>query len=888
MLCSPPIPSRTPRGTCRRDVRASRFREEIIFMKQQENLMQDIGAQQHQLTSPSDNHKRLSTDNLGGLMQPKRRWMRHAAVASLAIYSLSTGANAQDAGSDSRVIDTVIVTAQKREQNLQDVPIVVTAISEQLLQDTGVRDIKDLTILTPGLIVTSSGNEAFTTARIRGIGTVGDNTGLESSVGVVVDGVYRPRNGVGFGDLGEIERIEVLKGPQSTLFGKNTSAGVINIVSQAPQFSFGSEVEVMGGNFDALEGSASITGPLIDDKLAGRLFVARRERDGFLDVNTGPGPSSAETDGDRSFYTTRGQLLYKPTDDVNVRFIADYSDREEICCGGVQVQYAPNRPATLLPTLNALQPGALPASPDPFERDAFLNRKNEQSIQDRGVSAELNWDLNTLQDATLTFVTAARNFATSNGQDVDFTTADILYRDAGSFSNKFEQVSQELRLAGGTDRYNWLVGVFYADEEVTSRNGIKFGSQYAAYLSGLVGNPAFLSGALTPSLFPVGQGQNDTHEQESKNIALFTNGSLKITDSLEATLGLRYTDESKDVTSRFVNDNDGAGCQALRNTNPSLAQVGGAVSAFAFGCSAANDPIFNDLTTNQSLDEDEFTGTAKLAYRFAERFLTYASYAHGYKASGFNLDRERLNPQNFFNSNIAVDADTGFDAEIVDAYELGAKTQWLGNTLQVNGALFYQDYEDFQLNTFNGIQFIVTSLPQVVSQGAELDVVWVTPIEQLTLQGGVTYAETEIKDITPSGMVNGQALFRPERENDRLSYAPKVSAVLSATFDQPLGNLVARANVGAKYSSSYNTGSNLDPRKIQDAFTLVNARLGIGSDDGRWTVEAFAQNLFDEDYIQVAFDAPLQGSSGGAMPSSTIDAFLGAPRTYGLIARLKF
>jgi iron complex outermembrane receptor protein len=142
-----------------------------------------------------------------------------------------------------QTVDSIVVTAQKREQNLQDVPVVVTAVGAKLLRDTGVKDIKDLTILTPGLTVTSTTSEASTTARIRGVGTVGDNPGLESSVGVVIDGVYRPRNGVGFGDLGEMERIEVLKGPQGTLFGKNTSAGVINIVTKEPEFGFGANAE---------------------------------------------------------------------------------------------------------------------------------------------------------------------------------------------------------------------------------------------------------------------------------------------------------------------------------------------------------------------------------------------------------------------------------------------------------------------------------------------------------------------------------------------------------------------------------------------------------------------------------------------------------------------
>ena len=188
----------------------------------------------------------------------------------------------------------------------------------RLLQDTGIKDIKDLTILTPGLLVTSTSNESVTTARIRGIGTVGDNAGLESSVGVVIDGVYRPRNGVGFGDLGELERIEVLKGPQGTLFGKNTSAGVINVVTKRPSSEFGANVELTAGDYGAMEGAASITGPF-SDAIAGRLYVASREHDGYLDIVRGPGPRTEDEDVDRKFKTARGQLLFTLSDDLDIR-----------------------------------------------------------------------------------------------------------------------------------------------------------------------------------------------------------------------------------------------------------------------------------------------------------------------------------------------------------------------------------------------------------------------------------------------------------------------------------------------------------------------------------------------------------------------------------------
>ena len=796
---------------------------------------------------------------------------------------------------NSRVVETIIVTAQKREQSLQDVPIVVTAVSEQLLQDTGVKDIKDLTLLTPGLLVTSTSNESVTTARIRGIGTVGDNAGLESSVGVVIDGVYRPRNGVGFGDLGELERIEVLKGPQGTLFGKNTSAGVINVVTKRPSFDFGANVELTAGNYGAMEAAASVTGPF-SDKVAGRLYAASRERDGYLDVVRGPGPRTEGEDNDRKFITTRGQLLFQPSEAVDIRLTADYTDRDEYCCAAPQVQLTPV--PGVLAVLNALQPGSIRNPADPFDRVAYSNRSTEQEVEEKGASMEINWDLEALGGTTLTAITGWRDWETVNGQDADFTTVDILYRNPnGNFGNTFEQLSQEFRLAGESEKVSWLVGLFYADEDLDSRDQLIQGTQFQQYFNALTGGQ--LTG-LPPTAYPANGATRDVYQQESKNWALFTNNSIRVTEALELTLGLRYTDESKDLDSQYSNDHGGLGCTILRS-DPALraAAMGLAgpdlqarvLTVYGIGCSVTYaDPLFNNVSTSQSLDEEEWSGTAKIAYRFTPDVMSYLSYAKGYKGGGFNLYRERNGV--FFlpigaPGGPTVDTDTSFDKETVDSYELGAKTQWADNSLLVNGALFYQDYSDFQLNTFTGLQFIVTSLPEVVSQGVDLDFVWYTPLEQLSLQGGVTYAETTIEDFGGPGNL---AFFRSERKSDQLSFAPEWSASLSATYEQPVGsNLIFRGNIGARYTSEYNTGSNLDPRKIQDPMTLVNARIGLGADDEKWMVELWALNVTDEEYYQVLFDATLQGSSTAPGASeSTLNGFLGAPRTYGVTARFKF
>ncbi|MBL8270646.1 TonB-dependent receptor [Steroidobacter sp.] len=814
--------------------------------------------------------------------------LRRAVVGALALAVLPAFGQQSSEPQETRTIDTIIVTAQKREQSLQDVPIVVTAVSEQLLQDTGVKDIKDLTILTPGLLVTSTSNESVTTARIRGIGTVGDNAGLESSVGVVIDGVYRPRNGVGFGDLGELERIEILKGPQGTLFGKNTSAGVINVVTKRPSFDFGANVEVTAGDYGAMEGAASVTGPF-SESVAGRLYVASRERDGYLDVVRGAGPRTEDEDVDRKFKTARGQLLFKPSDSLDIRLTADYTDRDENCCAAPQAVLTPT--TGVLAVLTALGGANSFRNPaDPFDRVAYSNRSTKQEVEDKGASAEINWDLAGLSGATLTSITAWRNWETSNGQDADFTTVDILYRAPnGDFGNEFKQLTQEFRLAGESEKLSWLVGLFYAKEDLDSRDQLILGTQFQQYFNALLGGALNLIPAqLQPLLYPGNGATRDVYKQESKNWALFTNNSIRFTDALELTLGLRYTDESKDLDSSYSNGHGGVGCATLRAI-PQFVASPSAATIFGIGCSVTYaDPIFNNVAFSQSLDEEEWSGTAKLAYRFNDDVMSYLSYAKGYKGGGFNLYRERTG--NFLlSAGVAggpvVDRDTHFNKETVDSYELGVKTQWADNSLLLNGAVFYQDYTDFQLNTFTGLQFVVTSLPQVVSKGVDLDFVWFTPFEALSFQGGITYADTTIEDFGTAG-----GLFRPERKDDTLSFAPEYSASLSATYEQPVGSsLLFRGNIGARYTSEYNTGSNLDPRKMQDAMTLVNARIGLGADDEKWMVELWALNVTDEDYYQVLFDATLQGSSTAPGASqSTLNGFLGAPRTYGVTARFKF
>ena len=803
----------------------------------------------------------------------------------------------QDAGDDADTLDKIVVTAQKREEALQDVPVVVTALSERALQDNGVRDIKDLQTLVPGLTVTSTQSEAQTTARIRGVGTVGDNAGLESSVGVVIDGVYRPRNGVGFGDLGELTRVEVLKGPQGTLFGKNTSAGVINIVTKRPTYVRSFEGELTIGDHGA-RGVAGTYNDALSDNAAFRIYAAKRERDGFLDVRTGAGPRLEREDQDQNFHTLRGQLLLEPSENLDINLSIDYSNRDENCCSSVTIVRGPT--AAIIDAL-APDSGVAPVA-DPYARRAWSNRSSAQYIEDNGGSLQIDWNSPWFGGATLTSITALREWSSTNGIDFDYSTADILYRnpEKGDNFTGFETFSQEIRMAGATDNVDWLVGLFYADEDLTRNEAYRVGSAYEAYLSTAVLaqiNPLLATSPTAPLFYSQASGRpfgtvfaghaaNDRYKQNSKSIALFTNNTWHATDALDLTLGLRYTIEDKQLDSSYTNPNGGLGCGSML-LNPAqvvaalvargltVAQASAAApQVVGFGCLPWTNVRHNGRVTNQEREEKEWSGTFKAAYRFNDQVMAYFSAARGYKAGGFNLDRvQSNNGLSSGTAGIVPVNDTSFEGEFVDSFELGTKTTWMGGNLLLNATLFHQEYSDFQLNSFLGTSFVVRSIPKVTSQGVDAELLFKR--NGWMVQAGLTYADTEYGD---DPLPDADLRLLP---GSRPSFAPEWSGTASVGYDWDMGSkLKARANVGMKYMSEYNTGSDLDPQKQQDGYALFNARFVIGGQSDRWDLEFWSQNLTDEEYYQVAIDAPLQPGSW--------NAFLGAPRTVGVTLRLRY
>jgi iron complex outermembrane recepter protein len=893
-------------------------------------------------------------------------------MLSAALSATALPAYAQDAQqSEGTEADagTIIVTATRRSEALSNVPLAISAITGESLQNSGVTDLRALNQLAPSLIVSGATSESNFTARIRGIGTVGENPGLESSVALFIDGVYRSRTGVGLSELGEIERIEVLRGPQGTLFGRNASAGLLNIITKGPQSEFGGYAAATYGTYDYMRLEGGITGPIAGETLSARVDGVWQKRDGYIKQLT-PGEPDIN---DRNRFLVRGQLLFEPSSDLSIRLIGDYSKRDENCCGAPFLSPTRNLsrasatgsgPENVVQSANTLAPllQALGANYQFATGGSQFARRTATTpgfpyradSTDYGFSGELKYDLG---GAELTSVTAYRNYSYTQGQDSDFNALDLLRRT--DEDRNFKTFTQELRLQGESfnGRLNWLVGGYYANETLTQDQDLKYGADYEKFANCLTVagiapatlNPAMATCSNLPAAaFPGFQGfaaalganrigntgiNNNTFRQKSRNYAIFTHEQFEIIeDKLTLTLGARYTNEKKDLRStvNFTNNL----CTALINS-PFQAFQGPvcSINATAIG--------FNGSAPNTTRKEDEWTGTAVLAFKPIEDLMIYGSYSKGYKAGGFNLDTSALDrvcnptfdatcaaklalPANTqFNARPEA-SDLQFDPEKVDAYEVGVK--YNGRQFDINIAGFYSKFDNYQLNTFNGLTFEVTNIqsckdnlnggdtdgraatgacaanrvkPGVISKGIEAEF-FLYPARNFTVNGGITYLDSKYqRNLTGSrGSALSPVLFQlPGSRTFGAQYTVTSAVSWTPQLSESLSGLIY---FDMRYQSDVNSGSDLDREKIQDGYALVNGRLGIFGKDRKWSFELFGQNLFNKKVTQIVADAPGQGSgtfNAVAAPATTglggtanqlFLAFPGEPRTYGVTARIKF
>jgi len=604
------------------------------------------------------------------------------------------------------IFEEILVTATKREQTLQEVPVAVSVVTADVMNEAQVLEIRDLQFLVPSLRVSQLQSSANATFLIRGFGNGANNAGVEPSVGVFIDGVYRSRSASSLADFPNLERIEVIKGPQSTLFGKNASAGVINVVTAKPSFDgYSGSASLTYGDYSQLVVKGDFSGPL-SDTVAWSLSGSYNERDGYF--------TNLTTDGkfnELNRYGFRGQMLIAPSDTFEARFIADFDNVDEVCCGVVHLS-----PGVSVIGIQSPGVGGDMVLGDPFSYTGLYNFDGTNELENRGLSMQLDWDLN--DSVTLTSITAGRKLKRFDNVDSDFTTATLLSETTSNLTDTtLETFTQEIRLAGSTERLDWLVGAFYFDEDVEQNSGVLFGDgarPYVDTMTKLLGvptgdytfpealNPAVPSpmlllelamsqipgSGITPGIFLAeGQGTLEAGLLDNQAISLFAQFDFALGDRATVTLGANYTEDEKEVSVNTMNDNvfsyvdlENVGGQlifgqvlqslVLAGQCPNGGPADPMCQAIAQGAAAAGqgtlcsdvpagvpcNPVL-PLQTVQILPpfvnypnsvepgtskDDQTTWTARVAFDLTDELNAYASAGTGFKATSWNLSRDSL------------------------------------------------------------------------------------------------------------------------------------------------------------------------------------------------------------------------------------------------------
>lgn len=861
--------------------------------------------------------------------QSLQKWLVGASLIALAQTGVSIAqegdaATAQPEEAEAgRRLGTVTVNATRRESSIQDVPIAVTALDADALARAGVADITDLPALSASFNMSNSQTEsAGSTLRIRGVGTTGNNAGLEGAVGVFLDGVYLSRPGVALGDLVDLEQIEVLRGPQGTLFGRNTSAGALNIRTKKPNLG---EVEGFGnltvGNYNALNLQAGVSVPLVQDQIAVRISGAVNERDGFLDSSD---PNNPDGSLSKDRWTVRGQLYAEPTENIDLRFIIDHSNVDDFCCDAVHL--TPSSLLQVFPLAGLPADGGAPVTgfDDAFEGLVGNSGRFEDPSEQTGFSGELNWDLG---GAKLTYLGAIREFESGpNVQEADFIGLDVFSTGGstatpasigGPNGQKIDTISHELRLQGTAfdDRLDWLVGAYYSEEDIQLDTTLTLGADYQAYagarflavpgvFQGFGGNPllALTRSAANPlGVSAEGNFTSNRFLQEGESFSVFTHNVFSVTEKLDLTVGLRYIEESKDGSFDQLAANAPA-CNAIIGNIVGGAipanLAGGALALTCFPQAAQADlPTSSLLPTPRTYDEtfedDELVYTLKASYAFNEDVNAYAGFTHGFKSGGFNLDPSSAVVTNSAavqqglatgNPVAPVFGDPSFDSEKIDVFEIGIKADLLGGRARINAAAFWQEMEDFQVLEFTGVQFVTFNVPEAESNGFELEGQFLaTP--NLVLNGAVTYADAKYPDGCDGGTPNPTI---SRLCGNSLTNAPEWVTLFGGQYSQDLTDAGHSGfiSASARYESDRRTSTqavladgSLNPFDVQDSNTKIDLRAGISSPDERWTLEIWGKNVTDEITRSVTFNIPLNVGARGA--------FIQDPATYGVTLRFK-
>jgi len=811
---------------------------------------------------------------------------------------------------------TIIVTATKREQTLQETPISVSVTSGETIENAQIRDVLDLQTVTPSLRVSQLQTASASTFIVRGFGNGDNNFGIEPSVGVFIDGVFRSRSAAALSDLPNVQRIEVLNGPQSTLFGKNASAGVISVVTREPQFEFGGSVEASYGNFNALVLKGDVTGP-ISENIAFSLDGSYNSRDGFGTI-----VNLNEEINNRNRWSARGQLLIEPSPDLRIRAIADYSKIDEVCCTVGTVVAGPTAAGI------AAVGGQLPT--DFFSREVFLNFVPTNEVDNYGGSIQVDWQSDAI---SVTSITAYRELENSFLTDIDFSSADIATETRAQDVQTF---TQEIRIASDFDGpINFLLGGFYFDESITQDSAIQNGSQIRNFfeiLAGedpvavLTGQPTLFNGLEASFGFPQESIFNTpllTNEQffmDNQAWSIFGTVDFEVFPDFVLTGGFNYTDDQKSfgVTQQSfdplaqVNFVDAfiTGATAGAVTTRDQFQALPAANQAAL-LAAATDPTVNPLLGLAAFqfqppflnfpnsvepgetNDDKFTYLLRAAWQISNEVNVYASYATGFKASSVNLSRDSrpantdflagpggstfaAPDSNIINAGLAVpnlrSGSRFAGPEEAEVYEIGVKAAWPG--LNINLAVFDQTIQGFQSFAFTGTGFALRNAGQQSVRGFEIDST-INPADGLLFTFAVTHLDPLFDDF-PGSVLGDLTGVTP-------AGIPEWAISTSATYTHEWSSgtqLVTRVDYNHESNTLINNGlPTFGPNNFMREVNLVNASMTLKLNNGV-EVGAWARNLLNDEYILTVFD--------GVAQAGTVSGYPSQPRTYGGVARFKF
>lgn len=823
---------------------------------------------------------------------------KYLAATALSAIVTATPAYAQGANEDEASDNNVIiVTASKRETTLQETPIAVSVVGAAQIESAQVRDLLDLQTLVPSFRVSQAAASASAQFIIRGFGNGTNNVGIEPSVGVYIDGVYRSRAAAQIGDLPNLERVEILRGPQSTLFGKNASAGVISVVTQKPQFEFGGSAELSYGNFDAVVAKADITGP-ISDTVAFSLAGNYNKRDGFvrdLALN--------QDANERDRWGVRGQLLFEPNDNLSFRLIGDYDKIDEACCTGVNVVDGP-----VGNVVRGL--GGDLISNSPFALTSSLNFLPTNEIENYGVSLQIDHDIGAL---SITSISAYRGVRSDTNQDSDFTSADIFGENSASFA--IDTYTTELRVASNFDgAFNFLLGGSYFKENIDQSAAFLLGDDYIGYANLLSGGAFSATEATLRFLIPstpagtfgaAGQGRFEDYDFTNDSFSIFGQVDFAITDDLTFTVGGNFTRDTKRVVQNnvstavfsgidLVQAGVLAGVPATLATDPAFNPFLG-LRPFQFFPPFLNLP--NAVEDGRTADSD-LSYTLRLAYDVNQNISTYATYATGFKASSLNLTAgSRPFPADFIpgsdfqdpapdpspirDAGLAVNnltTGTRFaEPEEAEVYEVGIKGDWPG--FSVNLAVFQQILKNFQGNIFDGSVFVLGNAERSSVAGFEIDSI-ISPVRNLNFTAAVSYLDAEFDSFSGGSAFLSDTVFRivpTDLSGERPPRVPLWTVSVGGNYTHQLDNdneLIFHADYLLEGTSEIASGLSL--RRTTE---VLNASVTFAMGNGL-SVTAWGRNLTDDTYLNLVFPSPGQAGS--------LSGFRNQPRTYGGSVKFKF